>query len=78
MIRSEPLDPRNEDPHRFPWGAAVALVLVLIALLTGGTRLVESWWGLAAALAYQFLAAVVWLLVVVLWLALRGCDKREG
>jgi hypothetical protein len=78
VIRSEPSDPRDCDPTRFPWGSAVSLVLVLVALLTGGTRLVEARWGLAAALAYEFVAAVAWLVAVCCWLAFRDCQKRKG
>lgn len=78
MIRSQPVDPRDQDPTRFPWGAAVAFVLVLAALLFGGTHIIEAEWGLGPVLTYQFFAALAWLVAVCCWLAFRGCGKRKG
>ncbi len=77
MIRSiPPPDPRDVDPHRFPWGTAVAAVLLLIAAVFGGTRWVESTWGLAAALSYVVVVCLAWLLGAVLWLVFRTGRRR--
>jgi len=57
----------------------VSWVLILVALLLGGTHVVEARWGLEAALVYEFVAASVWLLVVLCWLAFgRGRRNRRG
>lgn len=72
-----PPDPRDVDPHRFPWGTAVAFVLVLAALVFGGTRWVESTWGLGAALVYLVCACLVWLLAAAGWLVFIGTGRRR-
>jgi hypothetical protein len=72
-----PPDPRDYDPDRFPWGTAIVFVLVLVALVFGGTRVVEAEWGLGAAVAYEITACVLWLLTAAGWLVFgMGRGKR--
>lgn len=65
-------DPADVDPHRFPWGAAVLLVVLLLVLMFVGNRVVEDVAGEGAAVAYQVVVAVVWLLVALAYMTRKG------